>query len=89
MSERCLKGITVQSSQLGGVLQPILKNAIKHSAEADSRQTAIFLCKNLSRYPIVHGSKRTLLYSGAFGLYVPPEAFLTFKLRAQYSILKA
>lgn len=32
MLERCLKGIIVQSSQLGGVLQPILKKTIKHSA---------------------------------------------------------
>ena len=51
MLERCLKGITVQSSQLGGVLQPILKKPLSTAREADSRQTAIFLCKNLSRYP--------------------------------------
>ena len=47
------------------------------------------ICKNLSRYPIIDGSKRTLLYLGAFRLYVPLKAILTFKLRAQYSILKA
>lgn len=34
-------------------------------------------------------SIRTLLHSGAFRLYVPPKTVLIFKLRAQYSILKA
>ena len=52
-------------------MDEVLKKTLSAAREADSRQAVIFLCKNLSRYPIVHGSKRTLLYSGAFRLYVP------------------
>lgn len=64
--------------------------AIKYSAEDRFAANRFFKkCKNLSQYPIIHGSKRTLLHPGAFGLYVPLKAILKFELRAQYSILKA
>ena len=62
-------------------MDEILKKPLSAARETDSRADRYFFkCKNLSRYPIIHGSKRTLLYPGAFRLYVHPKAILTFRL---------